>query len=134
MADQELLEQVGAVVDAYCDAIHTGDEAALRAVFTGDATDTLISQSTLYEGPDAIACDFLGKLHELYATITLVNDGFDAHLLTPDVAVVVFRYHTECVRAETGEPYGIEGLETQVPRLLDGVWKIAHIQYHGKTM
>lgn len=134
MADRELLEQVGAVVDAYCAAIHTGDEAALRAVFTGEASDTLISQSTLYEGPDAIVRDFLGKLHKIYATITLVNDGLDAHLLTPDVAIVVFRYHTECVRADTAEPYGIEGLETQVLRLVDGSWRIAHIQYHGKTV
>lgn len=132
MADQELLTQVNAVVDGYCAAIHTGDEAALRAVFAGEATDTLISQSTLYEGPDAIARDFLGKLHELYTTITLVNDGLDAHLLTDDVAIVIFRYHTECVRAGTGEPYGIAGLETQVLKRTSDGWRIAHIQYHGK--
>lgn len=76
--------------------------------------------------------EFLGMLHQVYDSIELVNDGLDAHLLTDDVAIVVFRYHTVCTRAGTGEPYGIAGLETQVLRRVDGSWKIAHIQYHGK--
>lgn len=55
----------------------------------------------------------------------------DARLLTDDVAIVIFRYHTECVRRESGDPYGIAGLETQMMRRIKGRWKITHIQYHG---
>lgn len=29
---------------------------------------------------------------------------------------------------------GIEGLETQVLRRVDDAWRIANIQYHGKTV
>ena len=133
MTIEGIQTQAEAVVARYCKAIHAGDEAAFLALWTGDETDAMLSQSQRYQGPEGLAA-FLAKLHELYVTITLVNDGMDAHLLTDDVAIVVFRYHTECVRAETGEPYGIAGLETQVLKLVDGAWKIAHIQYHGKTV
>ena len=133
MAESSILDVATAVVGRYCDAIRDNDAEAFRAVWAGEPTDTVISQSTLYEGP-ARVMEFLGLLHKVYDSIVLVNDGLDAHLLTPDVAIVVFRYHTECVRADTGEPYGIEGLETQVLRCMDGTWRIAHIQYHGKTV
>jgi len=133
MAESSIHDVASAVVGRYCDAIRDNDAEAFRAVWAGEPTDTVISQSTLYEGPTRVM-EFLGTLHKVYDSIVLVNDGLDAHLLTLDVAIVVFRYHTECVRAGTGEPYGIEGLETQVLRRVDGGWRIAHIQYHGKTV
>lgn len=134
MADKELTQRVTDVVARYCEAIHTQDETSFRALWTGDATDTLLSQATAFVGPDAIARDFLGLLHNAYDTITLVNEGMDTHLLTSEVAIVVFRYHTECVRRGTSEPYGIAGLVTQVMRLVDGQWKLAHVQYHGTAI
>ena len=133
MAEESILDVAAAVVGRYCDAIRDNDAEAFRAVWMGEGTDTVISQSTLYEGA-ARVMEFLGMLHKVYDSIELVNDGLDAHLLTDDVAIVVFRYHTVCTRAQTGEPYGIEGLETQVLRRVDDAWKIAHIQYHGKTV
>ena len=130
----EFMSPIEAVVANYCEAIHSQNEAAMRSLWTGDATDMLISQSTAFEGPDAIARDFLGLLGNAYESIRLVNEGLSAHLLTDDVAVVVFRYHTECIRRATGEPYGIVGLETQIMRRMSGQWKIAHVQYHGKDI
>ena len=131
MAEESILDVASEVVRRYCEAIRANDAEAFRAVWTGEDTDTVISQSTLYEGPARVR-EFLGLLHQMYDSIELVNDGLDAHLLTDDVAIVIFRYHTECVRAETGEPYGIAGLETQVLKRTSDGWRIAHIQYHGK--
>ncbi len=131
MAEENILQVSSEVVARYCNAIRDNDSEAFRAVWAGEDTDTVISQSTLYEGPTRVM-EFLGMLHRVYDAIELVNDGLDAHLLTDDVAIVVFRYHTVCTRAGTGEPYGIEGLETQVLRRVGDAWKIAHIQYHGK--
>jgi len=131
MAEESILDVATVVVQNYCDAIRDNDAEAFRAVWAGEATDTVISQSTLYEGP-ARVMEFLGMLHQVYDAIELVNDGLDAHLLTDDVAIVVFSYHTVCTRAGTGEPYGIAGLETQVLKRTSDGWRIAHIQYHGK--
>lgn len=133
MAEESILDVAGEVVRRYCDAIRDNDAEVFRAVWTGEDGDTVISQSTLYQGP-ARVMEFLGLLHQIYDAIELVNDGLDAHLLTDDVAIVVFKYHTVCTRAQTGEPYGIEGLETQVLKRVGDTWKIAHIQYHGKTV
>ncbi|MBQ9007521.1 MAG: nuclear transport factor 2 family protein [Atopobiaceae bacterium] len=131
MADESILDVATVVVQNYCDAIRDNDAEAFRAVWAGEAADTVISQSTLYKGPARVR-EFLGLLHQMYDSIELLNDGLDARLLTPDVAIVVFRYHTVCTRAGTGEPYGIAGLETQVLKRTSGGWRIAHIQYHGK--
>ncbi|MDY2713433.1 MAG: hypothetical protein SOV73_08925 [Candidatus Faecivivens sp.] len=42
---------------------------------------------------------------------------------------VIFRYYTDCDRAETGEHYSIKGVETQIYVLGEGTWKLAHVQY-----
>ena len=133
MSERDEIKQVERVVLAYADAIHTQGEAEFRALWTGGEENRLISGSKLFDGVDAIYTDFCGLLHDLYESIYLVNDGIDVRMMGEDVAIVVFRYHTECVRRETGEPYGIAGLETQVLRRTEDGWKIAHIQYAGKS-
>ena len=50
-------------------------------------------------------------------------------MLTDDTAIVLFSYYTDCIRRENGEPYGSEGLETQVYKKQDGDWKLAHVHY-----
>lgn len=50
-------------------------------------------------------------------------------MISEDVAIVLFHYHTECIRRETKEPYSIKGLETQVVVKEDGEWKLAHVHY-----
>ena len=42
---------------------------------------------------------------------------------------MIFRYYTDCDRAETGEHYSIKGVETQIYVLEEGTWKLAHVQY-----
>lgn len=129
------IDEIAYVVERYCEAVHTQDEAAFKSLWTCEPTNVEISGNRLFRGMDEIYDTFLVELiGGSYESIYLVNEGLDAHQLTDDVAVAVFRYHTECIRRGTGEPHGIRGLETQVLKRVDGQWKIAHIQYHGKDI
>ena len=122
-------EAIASVVRAYARCIHEQEEGPFRELWCQNSTCTLISITTAYVGIDAIWHDFIGKLAQIYSTITLVEEKLSIVCLTDDVAVVTFGYHTECERRETGEPYGIAGIETQVLVREDGTWRIAHVHY-----
>ena len=115
---------------AYCEAVEKQDQNAFRILFDRDAT--LISISTLYNGIDAIADDFLGAIQRAYQTIRLIPEDIDIHLQENDTAVVIFQYHTECIRREDGSEYGIAGMETQVYVRKDEDWKLVHVHYSKK--
>ena len=115
---------------AYCEAVEKQDQNAFRILFDRDAT--LISISTLYNGIDAIADDFLGAIQRAYQTIRLIPEDIDIHLQENDTAVVIFQYHTECIRREDGSEYGIAGMETQVYIRKDEDWKLIHVHYSKK--
>ena len=110
---------------AYCEAVEKQDQNAFRILFDRDAT--LISICTLYNGIDAIADDFLGAIQRAYQTIRLIPEDIDIHLQENDTAVVIFQYHTECIRREDGSEYGIAGMETQVYIRKDEDWKLIHV-------
>lgn len=131
----EFKRDIEELIQKYADAVHTQDEKEFKALWTQEDTNILISGTKLFGGIESIYQDFLVDLiQKKYSSIRLVNDGLETYLLTDDVAVAVFRYHTECVMRENGEPYGIAGLETQVIKKTKEGWKIAHIQYHGKEV
>lgn len=131
----EFMREIEQLVQDYADAVRTQDEKAFKSLWTGEDTDIEISGTKLFQGVESIYQDFLIDLiQKKYSSIILVNDGLQAYLLTENVAVVVFKYHTECIVRESGEPYGIAGLETQVLKKTEAGWRIAHIQYHGKEM
>ena len=115
---------------AYCEAVEKQDQNAFRILFDRDAT--LISISTLYNGIDAIADDFLGAIQRAYQTIRLIPEDIDIRLRENDTAVVIFQYHTECIRREDGSEYGIAGMETQVYIRKDEDWKLIHVHYSKK--
>ena len=115
---------------AYCEAVEKQDQNAFRILFGRDAT--LISISTLYNGIDAIADDFLGAIQRAYQIIRLIPEDIDIHLQENDTAVVIFQYHTECIRREDGSEYGIAGMETQVYIRKDEAWKLVHVHYSKK--
>lgn len=50
-------------------------------------------------------------------------------MIDDNKAIVVFKYHTECICRETHEPYGIQGLETQIVIKENNQWKLMHIHY-----
>ena len=97
---------------AYCEAVEKQDQNTFRELFDRDAT--LISISTLFDGIDAIANNFLDAIQKAYRTIRLIPEDIDIRLRENDMAVVIFQYHTECIRREDGSEYGIAGMETQV--------------------
>ena len=115
---------------AYCEAVEKQDQNAFKELFDRDAT--LISISTLYDGIDAIANDFLGAIQRAYQTIRLIPEDIDIRLRGNDMAIVIFQYHTECIRREDGSEYGIAGMETQVFIRKDDDWKLVHVHYSKK--
>lgn len=131
----EFMKEIEELIQKYADSIHTQDEKKFKSLWTQEDTNILISGTRLFEGVKSIYQDFLVDLiQKKYSSICLVNDGLQTYLLTDDVAVAVFKYHTECIIRENGKPYGIAGLETQVLKKTEKGWKIAHIQYHGKEV
>ena len=125
-------KEIKAVVLSYAKQIHDQNEQEFKNLWTGKDTDTLISNSKIFYGIDSIYNDFLaGLIHTYYESIYLINDGLEINILNETTAVAVFKYHTECIRRNTKEPYQMTGIETQVLIHTDKGWKLAHIQYHG---
>lgn len=131
----ETINEIEQFVQRYTDAIHSQDEKEFKSLWTCEDTNVLISGTMFFEGVNTIYQAFLVDLIQAkYSSIFLVNDGLQAYMLTDDVAVVVFRYHTDCIVRENGEPYGMAGIETQVLKKTKTGWKLVHIQYHGKDI
>lgn len=130
MSREQDKKMITDLVERYIQAIHTQDKADFLSLWTGNDADTLISITQIFKGDQAIYQDFLiDVIQKAYTRIDLINDGLTIHLLDDQNAIVIFAYHTDCIRRETGEPYGIQGLETQVLRKVNGQWKIQHIHY-----
>ena len=115
---------------AYCEAVEKQDQNAFRELFDRDAT--LISINTLFDGIDAIANNFLGAIQKAYQTIRLIPEDIDIRFRENDMAVVIFQYHTECIRREDGSEFGIAGMETQIYVRKDEDWKLIHVHYSKK--
>lgn len=124
---QEIRERVA----EYCRVIHTQNKEDFFALWSGDENDTLISVARVFTGTETIYENFLlGGIQHAYETIDLIADSEpEVHLVCDDTAVVVFQYHTECIRHETKEPFGIEGVETQLFVKRDGQWRLHHVHY-----
>ena len=56
----------------------------------------------------------IGGIQGAYERIELIAEDIQVRFVAEELAIVIFQYRTECVRRETGESYGIRGLETQV--------------------
>lgn len=123
-------QTIEALVRRYCDAIHTQDETAFRALWSKESACTLISVGKVYAGLDDICERFLiGGIQKAYSEITLIPEDISVSFRGADLAVVIFRYHTECIRRADGSPFGIAGAETQVFLREAGEWKLTHLHY-----
>ena len=90
----------------------------------------MISVAKIYKGIDSIYNDFLvGGIQRLYQTIDLIAEDIDINFTDSTHAVIIFRYRTECIRRETLEEYGIQGVETQCMILENKEWKLQHVHY-----
>ncbi len=119
------------LVDKYCKAINTQEKDDVYSIFSLKGKCTLISVSTIFDGLDSIYQNFLIDLiRKFYSKINLIKDEeLKINFVNENTAIVIFKYHTECILRENGEKFGIKGVETQVMIKEDGNWKITHIHY-----
>lgn len=123
-------EKLNTLVKNYQKAIHIQDPELFERLWAKKVPVSLISIATLFDGYPAISQDFLiGGIRKTYRSIDLIAENVEIRLINDTTAVILFSYHTECIRREDGTPYGIRGLETQVAVKEDGVWKLQHIHY-----
>lgn len=126
----EAVNAVRQKVDLYKHVIETQEKGAFDALWAKNCETSLISVNTCFTGSESIYRDFLiGGIQKAYSKIELEIKTAEVRLLTDDCAAVIFSYQTHCTRRETGEPYGIAGLETQVYVKENEDWKLAHVQY-----
>ena len=118
------------MVEQYAKAIETQDKEDFCSLWADTPDCVLISIASQYVGVENIYQDFLvGRIQAAYSQIRLITEDVEVHEINDDLATVVFRYHTECIRRESGEPYGINGLETQVYIREGEDWKLLHVHY-----
>ena len=128
--DSSDILEINKVVDNYCAAIHTQNKNDFKSIFRETKKCSLISVSKIYEGLNSMYADFVLGLQKLYARIDLIKDeDLQINFVNDEFAIVIFKYHTECILRESGELGGIKGVETQVMIKEDGNWKIVHIHY-----
>ena len=125
------IKEINDVINKYCLAIGTQDEKDFKSLFCGNKKCHLISVGKLFEGIDSIYKDFLIDLiQKAYTKIALIKDDeLKINFIDEKNAVVIFKYHTDCLMRESGEKFGISGVETQILIKEEGNWKIVHIHY-----
>lgn len=122
--------EIQRAVNNYKKVIHSQNKEDFYRLWSKEDC-SLISISNQFFGVDEIYNDFLiGTIQAKFAKIDLVQDG-DLTISQPNenMAVVIFRYHTECILRELNAVYGISGVETQVMVREDDQWKLLHVHY-----
>lgn len=123
-------KQIQALVALYQQAIHTQNEKEFKNLWSKEKQNILISITHQFIGIESIYKDFLiGCIQKNYTHIDLIAENIDVSFINEEIAIVVFQYHTECIKRDTNEEYGIQGLETQVVVKENGEWKLTHIHY-----
>ena len=124
--------QIIAMIDRYRHAVHTQEADDFYPLWNPQAQCTLISPGDYYTGVDSIYSDFLiGGIRKAYSRIDLITENVDVRIVNDGCAIAIFAYSTDCDRRDTGEKFGIAGLETQVYNKVDGEWKLTHVHYSG---
>ena len=122
--------QILQVVRDYQTCVFSQDRALFDRIWADSCECRLISITNEFVGKEAIYEQFMiGGLRRAYSTIRLIAEDVSVRMAGPDTAIVVFRYHTECIRRDTGEEYGIQGLETQVIIREGEEWKLVQVHY-----
>ena len=125
------IEEIKELVNKYCKAVNTQEKKDVYSIFSEKQKCILISIVHLFEGIDSIYQNFLVDLiRKMYTKIELIKDEeLKINFVSDKTAIVIFKYHTDCILRENGEKFGIKGLETQVVIKEDDAWKIVHIHY-----
>ena len=123
-------EQILRGVERYCHAVHTQRAEDFQPLWAEGTQNGLLSPAGCFSGTEEIYRDFLvGRIGAAYARIDLIAESVEVRSVTEDAAVALFRYATDCIRRDTGEPYGIAGLETQLWVRQGGEWRLCHVHY-----
>ena len=125
------IESINETVNKYCLGVKTQDKDLVYTIFSKYKKCILVSVGNVFQGIDSIYQDFLVNLiQKLYSKIELIKDEkLEINFIDENTAVVIFKYHTECILRENGENFGIKGVETQLIIKEDENWKIVHIHY-----
>ena len=130
MSDKDK-EDIKELVNKYCKAVNTQEKNDVYSIFSKVQKCNLISVGTIFEGVDSIYQNFLIDLiRKFYTKIELIKDEeLKINFINENTAIVIFKYHTDCLLRENGEKFGIKGVETQAVVKEEGEWKITHIHY-----
>lgn len=124
--EQEILK----VLDCYLETIRTQKKDLFDKIWAEQAKCSLISITNVFEGKESIYQDFLiNGIQKAYSKIDLISDGTSVNLVNENLAIVIFNYHTECIQRDSGEVFGIQGIETQIMVKENGQWKLQHVHY-----
>ena len=124
------IENLKGLVKKYCELIHSQNEKDFKELWCKNKECMLISVGKVFKGIDSIYKDFLIDLiQNSYSIIDLIPDDIDVNINSDDLAIIIFKYHTDCILRKNGEKFGIKGVETQIFIKEDNLWKLKHIHY-----
>ena len=124
------IENLKGLVKRYCELIHSQNEKDFKELWCKNKECMLISIGKIFKGIDSIYKDFvIDLIQKSYTTIDLIPDDIDVHINSNDLAIIIFKYHTDCILRKNGEKFGISGVETQIFIKEDNLWKLKHIHY-----
>ena len=124
------IENLKGLVKKYCELIHSQNEKDFKELWCKNKECMLISVGRVFKGIDSIYKDFLIDLIQtLYTRIDLIPEDIDVNINSDDLAIIIFKYHTDCILRKNGEKFGIKGVETQIFIKEDNLWKLKHIHY-----
>ena len=123
-------DEVLELLEKYKKLVNTQDRELFDEVFVNNDQCNLIAITRHFRGRESIYNDFLlGGIQKNYRFIELISDEVDVYEINDQLVNIVFKYHTDSVLRKTNEPFGFEGLETQVMVKEEGKWKIQHVHY-----
>ena len=112
MSDKDI-EQIKELINKYCLAVKTQDKDIVDKIFSKNKKCNLISIATVFEGVDSIYENFLGLIKKMYSKIELIKDEeLKINFISDTTAIIIFKYHTDCILRENGENFVINSVET----------------------
>lgn len=124
------LKQIKTLVSCYQEAIHSQNKENFYQLWSQNNQCSLISITNQFIGLESIFHDFLiGRIQKAYLDIKLITENIEVNMINDYFAIVLFQYHTECIKRDSLEHYGIQGLETQIMIKEDNSWKLLHVHY-----
>ena len=128
--NEAIVEELNELLGNYITCIETQDRTMFDKVWTTEGTCRMISGANMFEGRESLWGEFVnGKIKTAYTTIKIVKENSWFEVIDEDHALIIFKYHSECILRENGEPFGVAGMETQVAKRDPEGWRLLHVHY-----